>query len=210
MKIACLLVFPAVLSAQLLSVGVKGGVPATDAFDTVRTGNLSYVSDSDRWLVGGTVELRFPLGLGVEFDALYRKLNFRTEAAAGGICPTCGPFTATTEASSWEFPLLFKLRVASSPVRPFVVAGPNFRSLHGVTQFITDPLGNRETDDPAELRNRASVGFTAGVGLELGGRFRVVPEVRYTRWGWENFQSLALPSFRSNQDQVDVLVGIHF
>ena len=208
-RLVYLLAFPAVLSAQLFSVGVKGGVPASDAFDTVRTGNLSYFSDTKRYLAGGTIELRLPV-VGVEFDALYRRLNYATSAGPGGLCPTCGPFTASTSANSWEFPLLLKLRGTSETVRPFVAGGPSFRTLSDVRQFITDPLGRRETDDPAELSNRASVGLTLGAGLELGRRFRVVPEVRYTRWGWENFQSPALPQFRNNQNQVDVLVGIHF
>jgi len=209
-RLIYLLFFPAVLSAQLISFGVKGGVPASDAFETARTANLSYLSDTKRYLVGGSAELRLAFGLGVEFDALYRRLNYETTAGAGGFCSTCGPFTASTRANSWEFPLLLKLRGTSPAVRPFVVGGPSFRALSDVRQFITDPLGNRETDHPAELSNRASTGLTVGAGLELGGRFRIVPEVRYTRWGWENFQSPALPQFRNNQNQVDVLVGISF
>lgn len=209
-RFVLLLLFPAALPAQWISVGVKGGVPASDAFETVRTANLSYLSDTKRYLVGGTFEVRLPLGLGVEFDALYRRLNYETTAGPGGFCPTCGPSTASTSANSWEFPLLLKLRAASPAVRPFVAGGPSFRALSDVRQFITDPLGRRETGDPAELSNRASTGLTLGAGLELGGRFRFVPEVRYTRWGWENFQSPALPQFRNNQNQVDVLVGIHY
>jgi hypothetical protein len=117
---------------------------------------------------------------------------------------------SSTTANSWEFPLLFKLRASSPAVRPFVVGGPSFRALSNVRQFITDPLGKHETSDPVELSNRASTGLTVGAGLELGGHFRITPEIRYTRWGWENFQSPALPQFRNNQDQLDVLVGINF
>ena len=209
-RFTCFLFFPAVLSAQLVSLGIKGGIPASEAFDTVRTGNLSYVSDTKRYLVGTALEIRLPAGLGFEFDALYRRLRYETVSGAGGLCPTCGPSNAATTANSWEFPLLLKLRATSPAVRPFVAGGATFRALNDVKQFITDPLGTRQINDPADLSNRASTGLTVGAGVEFGGRFRVVPEVRYTRWGWENFQSPALPQFRNNQNQVDVLVGFHF
>lgn len=193
---------PAQGFAQLVSFGVKGGVPATDAFKTARAAGNGYVSGTKRYVAGGTFEVRLPAGIGVELDALYRRLNYEASGTDG---------STSTSGNSWEFPLLFKLRAVEPSIRPFLVAGPSFRHVSGLKQFLVDPLGRRrDTADPPELQNRFSTGFTAGVGLEIGNRFRLVPEVRYTRWGWENFQSAAIPRFRSNLNQLDVLLGIHF
>ena len=63
--IAALLVTPATLSAEILSFGIKGGVPLTDAFQTVRSGGVRYVTNTKRLLVGGACERRLDLGLVV-------------------------------------------------------------------------------------------------------------------------------------------------
>jgi hypothetical protein len=202
LRLCLLAICPMAVWAQLVSFGVKGGVPLTNAFDTARTGSLTYLSNTKRYLVGGALELRLPLGLGVEFDALYKRLNYES---------TAGSQTVATRANSWEFPLLFKLRASSPAIRPFLTAGPSFRHLSGLRSFLSDPLGiPLETNRPAELENRFSTGLTVGGGLELGGRFRLVPEIRYTRWGWENFRSVQLPTFSSNVNQLDFLLGVHF
>ena len=201
------MLFAPALWGQLVSFGIKGGVPLTTAFDTVRTGNVSYVSDTKRYLVGGAFELRFPLGLGVELDALYKRLNYDSAQIQAGTT-----LSASTVANSWEFPLLFKLRAPSPVLRPYVVAGPSFRHLSGLRQFVFNPIegARREVSPPGELENRYSDGFAVGGGLEIGGRFRLAPEIRYTRWRGENFQSTTSPEFRSKMDQLDFMLGIHF
>jgi len=202
LRLCVLVICPAALWAQLVSFGVKGGVPLTNAFDTARTGNFGYLSDTKRYLVGGAFELRFPLGLGVEFDALYKRLNYESTGASQ---------TVATKANSWEFPVLFKLRGSSPGVRPYLTAGPSFRHLSGVRAFLSDPVGVQlETTAPAELENRFSPGFAVGGGLELGNRFRLAPEIRYTRWGSPSFRSVLVPGFSSSPDQLDFLLGIHF
>lgn len=199
--IAALLVAPATLSAEILSFGIKGGVPLTDAFQTARSGDIRYVTDTKRYLVGGAVELRLGLGLGMEFDALYKRLNYESEQGAR---------SAGTRGNSWEFPLLFKMRAPLPGLRPYFAAGPSFRHLSGLRQFISSPLGSSETDKPGELSNRFATGFAVGVGLEIGNRFRLAPEIRYTRWGWDTFRSPVTSAFRSNPNQLDFLLGLHF
>lgn len=52
--------------------------------------------------------------------------------------------------------------------------------------------------------------YPIGVGAEgRAGIFRIAPEFRYTRWGWENFR---VPGnlLHTNQNQVDFLLGIRF
>lgn len=202
LRLCLLLICPMAVWAQLVSVGVKGGVPVTTAFDTARTGSVSYLSNTKRYLVGPAFELRFPLGLGVEFDALYKRLNYQSTSANQLV---------VTTANSWEFPLLFKLRATTPAVRPFLTVGPSFRHLSDVRSFLSDSVGLPiGTTRPAELENRFNTGLALGGGLELGGRFRVVPEIRYTRWGWRNFRSVEVPEFRSSPNQLDFLLGLHF
>lgn len=202
LRLCMLLICPLAVWAQLVSFGVKGGVPVTNAFDTARTGSFGYLSDTKRYLVGPAFELRFPLGLGVEFNALYKRLNYSAQAESQ---------TMVTTANSWEFPLLFKLRATTPALRPYVTAGPSFRRLSGLRSFLAGVSGvSAGTTDPAELENRFSAGFAVGGGLEMGGRFRVAPEIRYTRWGSPSFRSILVPGFSSSQNQLDFLLGIHF
>ena len=186
-----------------LSVGVKGGIPLTDAFEAASNADLHYVTNTKRYTVGPVVEVRLPLGLGVEFDALYKRLDYEARQSTVS--------TATT-ANSWEFPVLLKARVPSEVVRPYVVAGPSFRHLSNIRQVAGSVFTGQFSEvTPRELQNRFAAGFAVGGGIEFGNRFRVAPEVRYTRWGWENFQLLPGRSeLRSNLNQVDFLLGLHF
>jgi opacity protein-like surface antigen len=209
MKIVlCFLLSSVTAFPQFFAIGVKGGVPVTDAFKTATTRDLSYLSNTKRYTVGPTVELRLPFGLGVEFDALYKRLNYESVQEVGP-----AQIQANTSASSWEFPLLLKLRAPAPLLRPYLTVGPSFRHISDVTQAISSFVGGtqQQTNQPAELQNRFNAGFAIGGGLEFGGgHFRVSPEIRYTRWGWENFQASNVPGFQSNQNQVDFLLGITF
>ncbi len=190
---------------QFLSFGFKAGVPFTDAFKTAQTGSLRYVSDTHRYTFGLTGEVNLPIaGLGVELDALYRRLDF----SANGATPE-GTFTRRTVTSNaWDFPLLLKWRFGVKPLQAFVTIGPTFRGLSNLSQagnfFTGSPSGN-----PPELQNSFNVAFTAGVGVRLGNKIALSPEVRYTRWGWDNFRD-PLSLLHTNRDQVDLLVGLTF
>jgi hypothetical protein len=63
---------------QLISVGVKGGVPLTDPWQVFGAGSLrpqmSY--GVRRYVVGPTAEVHLPLHLSFEVDALYRRTGF--------------------------------------------------------------------------------------------------------------------------------------
>jgi hypothetical protein len=61
---------------QPFSFGVKGGVPPTDFLSATNSGGLGYFTTTNRYIVGPEAELRLPFGFGVEFDALYRHLNY--------------------------------------------------------------------------------------------------------------------------------------
>jgi opacity protein-like surface antigen len=190
-------------AAHPFAVGVKGGVPLTDFVNTARSGNFSYFAHTNRYIIGGQAELRLPFGLGIEFDALYRHVNFSGSGTAGGVTANL-----TTTANAWEFPLLIKYRFPGVVVRPFIDGGAAWETLTGVKQFVSSispvPIGSTAT-----LRDKTAVGYVAGAGLDIKIGIRLQPEIRYTRWGAKHFLD---PNglFRSNQNHAEFLLGITF
>jgi hypothetical protein len=65
--------------SQLVSFGVKAGVPLTDFINAASgdtpSGFIDFASHTNRYIVGATGELRLPFGLGIEVDVLYRHFN---------------------------------------------------------------------------------------------------------------------------------------
>lgn len=55
----------------IISIGVKGGVPLNDAFNAATSGNASYFTNTKRYTIGPELDVNLPLGLAIEFDALY-------------------------------------------------------------------------------------------------------------------------------------------
>ncbi len=187
---ACFFELSGAAFAQPLSFGVVGGASVTQDFENQRAGNIIAYSTAKRWIAGGMVEVRLPLHLSVEVDGLYHELEF-TDAfiEPNGALNTLSPAAVVT----WEFPLLAKYRFSLPIVKPFVEAGPSFRT-----------SGNLNSTLPSNH------GFTAGVGVDARAwKLRVAPQVRYTRWARDrpNPYSFA-PSTAPNQ--AELLVSISF
>jgi hypothetical protein len=173
--------------AQNLSVGVKAGVPLTDFFDA----DGPFSSATRRYTIGPMVDIRLPFGLGIEFDALYKRFGYESTAAR-------------TTGNSWEFPVLAKLRAPGLIARPYGEIGVSFQQLTGVKNFI----GGLVSDAPAELRKRSNRGFVIGAGLDVRAPIiRIAPEIRYTRWASDAFRATSLIS---NRNQFEFLVGFTF
>ncbi len=214
MRLATLLLCTVIAAyPQGFSAGVKAGVPVTDAFHTGSNGPLQFFSQTKRLTVGPTFELRLPFGLGIEFDALYKRLNYdRNSNLIDAIS------LAATTGNAWEFPLLAKYRVGHGPIKPYIDGGVSFNNLSGLTQFTRNTFfpGSRVTTSsgtPLELRNRFRSGVVLGGGLELHALFlRISPEIRYTRWDRDSFIDSCCGGgiFRSNRNQADFLLGITF
>jgi opacity protein-like surface antigen len=209
---ALLSVFTAAAVAQPISVGVKVGLPLTDAFDTARNATTAYESDTKRYIIGPQIELRLPAGFGIELDALYTKLNF---SSVGGVAGSV--VNAVTDADAWEFPLLLKKKFGGAnagvaAARPFVVVGASYRRLSDITQVQEFITGNSQTtSSPAELRKKDSTGFVIGGGVEIRALFlKISPEVRFTRWGTSNFREGVSNLLETNRNQGQFLVGFHF
>ena len=188
-----------VAMAGPLGVGIRGGVPLTDFFDNVNSGNFILKSSTHRYIVGPTVELRLPAGFGVEADALYRRFNYDFNLV--------DIFTNNrTSGNAWEFPILLKYRFPTPLVRPYVDAGVAFDTLSGVKQTIVNAVApNRQP-----TQNDTTKGFVIGFGVGVHAAIiHVSPEFRYTRWGSSHF-SLPAGGALSNQNQAEFLLGITF
>ncbi|HEY7387941.1 MAG TPA: outer membrane beta-barrel protein [Bryobacteraceae bacterium] len=226
MRVLLLLLGGAALAgAQPFSVGIKGGLPLTDFFDAVNSGNLGYFSSTNRYIVGPTAELRLPFGLGIEFDALYRHLHYSNAFSLVDVL-----VNSSTESGNWEFPLLLKYRFKAPLARPFIDGGVAWDTLSGVSQAIertvvgTGVVSRSSNSSPAELQNSTVSGIVFGGGVDIHlPLIHVLPEIRYTHWNSPQFQStgIAIPagtgvtavvpgSLSSTQNQVEFLVGITF
>ncbi|MGH9582709.1 MAG: hypothetical protein ACRD4O_07225 [Bryobacteraceae bacterium] len=144
-------------SAQIFSAGVRGGVPFNDAY--TGASRLGFPLSTSRWIIGPTVELHLPFGLGVQADALYRN------------------YTVSGTVTQWEFPILasYRFHTALPLIHPFVDAGPSFNHVSAISGL-------------SNLPTRGAAGFAIGGGIEAKLLFlRVEPEIRYTHWGRTNF-----------------------
>ncbi len=179
-----LLLLSSTVFAQSVSVGIKGGVPLTDAFSDAQYGSAGrFFSDSKRYVIGAMVELRLPLGLGIEGDALYRPLGL-SRSTFGSV--------SSLDVSSWEFPVLGKYRFPFPIVKPYIEAGPSFRHVGGSVSYLS------------------KAGFALGGGVEVKLlKVRLSPELRYTRWGRDGVANVS-PAAVSNVNQAEFLVGISF
>jgi hypothetical protein len=177
---------------QGLSVGILGGAPFTDVVHAATVGPSTQVlNNADNYTVGPSVQLNLPLGLRVEFDALYRPYGLQAITSTPAVTAA-----SNVSAQQWRFPLLLQYRFAFPVVRPFVEVGPSFEHLTGASSlsgFLAAPT------------------HTSGTGIVLGGGadlkipfVRLSGEIRYTRQTTSYYPGV------SNQNQAEVLFGVHF
>ncbi|HMC61615.1 MAG TPA: hypothetical protein VKJ01_20655 [Candidatus Solibacter sp.] len=198
--------------AQWVAVGVKGGVRTTD--DT--SGSLA--SESKRYIVGPMAEIRLPLRLSFEVDALYRRFGF-----TGGASSVFGSSITRERANSWEFPMIVKYRLPVVPAHPFVGAGYAPRTIHGTDVSSGRFLSGISQNPPASIytyffnqRSDTSYSLTHGIvvlgGVNLGaGHVRFSPELRYVHWNapfLNEFGGDGSFQFVSRQDEFQVLLGV--
>lgn len=184
---------------QLLSFGIKAGVPLTDAYNAGFSGYLSTTSYNRQYIIGPTVEVHLPFRLSFEADALYRRNGFdlvSTNLPIYNLPPTY----ARDIINDWQFPLLAKYELTSGPLRPFVDAGLTYRHV------------STSGTSPSTPANPSTAGFTVGGGVSLHAFIlRLSPEIRYTHWASEPF---SLSNFsgilRSTDNQADILLGLTF
>ncbi|MEO5922581.1 MAG: hypothetical protein ABIR70_02025 [Bryobacteraceae bacterium] len=99
--------------AQSLGVGLKLGVPATEAFKVIQA---QSIADQQNLVWGPYLDLGLPGGNSIEIDALRRKYSFGTAGSA----------------SSWEFPVVLKHRIGQGMIRPYFEGGAAFSRLSDI------------------------------------------------------------------------------
>ena len=187
------LVVTSAASAELFSLGAKIGAPLGDAYRIATASNRSLASGATQYTVGVMAELHLPLGFGVEGDILYNRFNFSTGNLVN--------LLSKSNSNSFEFPILLKYRLISfGPVRPFIGAGPTFRSIQSVLRY-----------DPRKMNDSFGSGVVFAGGIEIKVLFlRIAPELRYTHWGSQSFLDGANVLIQGKQSQGQFLVGITF
>jgi hypothetical protein len=180
----------------VLIFGVRGGVSLSRAFHFQEP----YDATTNQYTMGPAVELHLPKRTGLAFDALYRRLHYHHTVG-----PLIGYPAVSFEvaAGSWEFSILLKHRLTSGSARPYLGVGPTLNRIVGVTEYVN---GVAQGDSPAELLRRSSAGIVFAAGVELRGRVKISPEIRYGRRFSENFGYV----LRSNRNQLDFIFGITF
>jgi len=205
--ITVMFVGAACLFAQPIGLGIKGGVPLTDLFATSGNPPNSVVNTStDRFIVGPMIELRLPAGFAIEGDALYSRANFSSAPLTAGSVAS-----SVVDSNSWEFPIVLKKKFGganaiAASVKPYIEGGASFRHLSGISSLPSYLTGNQ--NGSVDTNN---TGFVFGGGVEIKVLFlRIAPEIRFTRWGSDNFVGSLSTIFKTNQNQGQFLVGLYF
>lgn len=199
-----MLAVAAVLSSELVfgqrvSFGFVGGTNLTRDFPISRTvyqdsdhptglTTFDLFSDTHSIIAGLSVEVDLRKGLSLEGNALHRKLHLKRRH----IFPDGSPQDAGRDSvGTWEWPILLKYRMSAlGAIRPFVEAGPSFRTRH-----------NPAPTEPSQI------GGTIGAGAEFrAGRLRVSPAIRYTRWQYDG----DYPRIATKRDQIEFVTGISY
>jgi hypothetical protein len=163
--------------------GLKAGAPLTDVTGTPASNGTNTVANlPSHWTVGPMIELDLPLGLGVEFDALYRRVGYHRYFPEP---------QADFNGGLWDFPLLAKYKFPGHTVRPYVGLGWTYRRLSDLLNSFSS----------------GSNGFVLAGGVRVDARLlKISPEFRYTHWANKS----AIDTFQTKSNQAEILVGFTF
>ena len=195
-------------NAQIISFGVKVGLPMTAVSESGTTdGRIggSFDFSMRRYTVGPTVEVRIPFGFRVEVDGLYKRVGLQSFS---GPAPN-GEFIQTGErANAWEIPMLLKRRFHRGRFAPYGSVGAALRTigdLHYDMLTTPDFPGYAPTRQQFTFPSNEplAVGIVAAGGVSIKALpIRIEPEIRYTHWTSQRFLA--------STEQVELLVGMMF
>src|SRR5437868_2790274 len=141
MRLTCLLLLSAAAAvAQPIGFGLKGGLPLNDFLNAAKSQTFRFDTTTNRYIVGPSLELRLPHGLGIELDVLYRHFGYSSFGTLAGASATLAD--ARTSGSAWEFPLVGKYKFKTGLVRPYVEAGVSWDRLSGLTQAVKTTIAS--------------------------------------------------------------------
>lgn len=179
------------VAAQVsVSAGAIAGTPLA-AITEGSSGSAPIVNRTFWWTVGPVLEVDLPAGLGLEFNALYRRAGYEGPAGRGELAGQRREYTGGV----WDFPTLGKYKLGRSAFQPFVGGGWTYRRLGNILKAGSASGAS------------GSNGAVVSTGIRVGTRsIKLSPEFRYTHWPNQDIQ----PGFRTRKNQFDVLVGITF
>ena len=207
-------------AAQSIALGAIGGGRLTadvlpfpsPELNGLNAASSAFQLESRFYDIGPMIEIGLTHAFAVEFDALYHRQGFFDTFAHDTL------YSTTRERdNTWEFPVLVKYKVRLHALDPFVEAGVAPRTINGRSAYAAQVSLNTPTTTPplgpsVPVSYSPSAGFVAGGGVQVNlGRLRLAPQLRYTRWATAPVGGLYFSlgsTYSSNQNQVDLLVGI--
>src|SRR5205807_1981982 len=96
-----------------------------------------YVTGVRSMIAGPSFEIHVSPNVSVEINALHKPLQSGLRTVAENSAPS--RTLMSTDATTWQFPVLAKYRFQVAAMHPFIEAGPSFRlpqwdlSTHGIT-----------------------------------------------------------------------------
>src|SRR5262249_32857783 len=166
------------LAAQVVSFGIKTGVPLSQLLQTDRVGVQALTR---HYVVGPAIDVRLPGNFGLEVGVMYKQLDQQSANVflVGFTCLTCedGPYAVHQSQSvsrvgrSWEFPVAIQYHFsAPAMLRPYVEGGHSYNHLNGIylnptfiPYYSRAPLPQLVSAPYATNMNRS--GFLAGAGV---------------------------------------------
>jgi hypothetical protein len=184
-----LLLFVAVSSAAAqIHVGVAAGIPLTDTFASssvsIANGVTSsydrYNSATKRFLAGPVIRMQFSSGWGMEFDALWQRVDYDHANYQFGPGSLVTQTFEATSGNRWQFPLLAQY----TRHHVFGEAGLSVSHIgdsHTVESVSSGSSGTNSSSGSGPSLTQP--GITVGGGADvrfLRGHLR--PEIRYSHW----------------------------
>jgi hypothetical protein len=188
-----------VANAQIqFHFGVEAGVPLTDTLSSTSASSTSpfgssidrYNSETKRLLIGPAVRVDLQRGLGIEFDALYQRVNY-DHATVISTPPIFNQSFEQTTANRWQFPLLVQyhwtLSNTKSNTKLFAELGPSISRIANGQSTISSRLSTGSSTSSSTRSTTGQggtwAGITMGAGVDLPFFHRHLrPEFRYSHW----------------------------
>lgn len=197
------LLLPSLISAQHISLGVVGGVPAQNALDA---------GNSDRsFVVGPSLTVDWTEHLSLQSGILFYRLGTVDSYFYASVGDTFFRGPVTWKARAMEIPLLLRYHLLDRGRRwrPFIAAGPAVRrrtvEYSGLSTIpnATPATVSSGVRPYSESQWRVYPSAGAGVSLKVAGRLELDPEVRYSYWTGTSDLSI-------RRNQVHFLLGLRF
>lgn len=213
------------VSLGVLGLPVVKGNTSTATPNSTTTVDYATTNASARIGYGVTVNAAIFDHFAVNVSAIYRRIGYQmtTTTTVSTVSTSTNTITNTTtglhedtRVGALEIPIVLRWYAIPREKR-----GARFFGEAGLA--IRDALNPRTSTDtidasgnaacciagPGKIANRITRGYVAGMGVQVIDPIgiRVVPEVRYTRWSNDTFNTF---STRSQRNQLEAVISLTF